>query len=354
MVYLSFVVFISFVDVVSIPVWIEKERRQLVADAMPSDPSQEKFHQAAFQHYRNQDNSSDSDEEHPSMAQDSSQMMMATMQAMIEQMKMQQEQLMTLQQQVTRSKAKIKPVQPDLFRGARSSSVVEAWLHTVDKYCDCFPEMDDDDRVTYASTLFRDSAATWWRHLETSLNLDDGSNMTPKTWRDFQEAFRAEFKPRNSARVARSKLRLLSQDTVPSKTIHEYVIKFRDIMLDLPHMDDEDAIHEFVMGLSYEARMQVLLKEHESLTDAFNAAEHFEAVQEYAMGLREAAPATPSTQPHATSLSTQGPTPMDIDAIQHRQFAPRPRQYQGFGQGRPPPRGGRTCYNCGGRNHMAR
>ncbi|CDH61340.1 predicted protein [Lichtheimia corymbifera JMRC:FSU:9682] len=321
---------------------------------MNGDSSQEKFQQAAFQQYRIQSNSSDSDDEHTNMAQEHSQMMMATMQAMVDQMKMQQEQLMALQQQVVRSKPKIKPVQPDLFRGARSSSVVEAWLHTVDKYCDCFPEMDDLERVTYASTLFRDSAATWWRHLETSLNLDDGSNMTPKTWRDFQEAFRAEFKPRNSAQVARSKLRRLSQDTVPSKTIHEYVIKFRDIMLDLPHMDDEDAIHEFVMGLSYEARMQVLLKEHTSLTDAFNAAEHFEAVQEYAMGLREDVPATPSDQPHASAQpSHQGPTPMDIDAIQHRHFVPRSRQPHGFNQYRSP-RGGRTCYNCGGRNHLAR
>lgn len=287
------------------------------------------------------------------MAQDPSQMMMATMQAMVDQMKMQQEQLMALQQQVVRSKPKIKPVQPDLFRGARSSSVVEAWLHTVDKYCDCFPEMDDVDRVTYASTLFRDSAATWWRHLETSLNLDDGSNMTPKTWRDFQEAFRAAFKPRNSAQVAGSKLRRLSQDTVPSKTIHEYVIKFRDIMLDLPHMDDEDAIHEFVMGLSYEARMQVLLKEHASLADAFNAAEPFEEVQEYAMGLREAVPTTQAIQPHAaTQPSHQGPTPMDIDAIQHRQFVPRSRPFNGFSHNRSPRV--RTCYNCGGRNHIAR
>lgn len=322
---------------------------------MKSDPSQDKFQQAIFQQYRTQDNFSDSDEEQASMAQDPSQMMMATMQAMVDQMKLQQEQLMTLQQQVVRSKPKIKPVQPDLFRGARSSSVVEAWLHTVDKYCDCFPEMEDLDRVTYASTLFRDAAATWWRHLETSLNLDDGSNMTPKTWRDFQEAFRTEFKPRNSAQVARNKLRHLSQDTVPSKTIHEYVIKFRDIMLDLPHMDDEDAIHEFVMGLSYEARMQVLLKEHSSLTDAFNAAEHFEAVQEYAMGLRDAvSTATPTIQPHVTTQSShQGPTPMDIDAIQHRQFVPRSRQSNGFVQHRSPSRV-RTCYNCGGRNHIAR
>lgn len=124
-------------------------------------------------------------------------------------------------------------------------------------------------------------------------------------------------------------------------------------MLDLPHMDDEDAIHEFVMGLSYEACMQVLLKEHTSLTDAFNMAEHFEAVQEYAMRLREAVPATPSPQPRITThSSSQEPTPMDIDAIQHRQFAPRPLQYHGYGQYRSSSRG-RTCYNCGGRNHIA-
>ena len=266
--------------------------------------------------------------------------MLSTMQAMLQQLQQQQQEIKSLRENTRPHASKIRPVQPDLFRGVRSSSVVEAWLHTVDKYGDC-ADLSDYERVTYASTLLRDGAATWWRHLEMTFHPDDGRDQTPKTWREFQIAFRAEFKPRNSAQIARNKLRALAQANTPSGTIREYVTEFRNIMLDLPDMFDDDAMHEFICGLSYDARVQVLLNNPTSLMAAYNAAETFESVHEYAAGVRSAGRS--STQVNRQFQSTfpqsqvAGPTPMELDALDSRQQV-RPRR----------------CYNCGGRGHFAR
>ncbi|KAG2212154.1 hypothetical protein INT45_007692 [Circinella minor] len=79
--------------------------------------------------------------------------LLSTMQAMLIQIQKQQEEIKDLRENSSRPyRNKIRPVQPDLFYGVRSSSVVEAWLHTVDKYGDC-AELEDEEHVTYASTL---------------------------------------------------------------------------------------------------------------------------------------------------------------------------------------------------------
>ena len=171
---------------------------------------------------------------------------------------------------------------------------------------------------------------------------DDGTNQTPKTWREFQVAFHAEFKPRNAAQIACNKLHALSQAGTPSGTMQECVTEFRNIMLDLPDMFDDDAMHEFICGLSYDARVQVLLNNPTSLMAAYNAAETFESVHEYAAGIH--APGRPSSnqvnrqfQSTFPQAQVAGPTPMELDALDTRQ------------QSRP-----RHCYNCGGRGHFAR
>ena len=58
--------------------------------------------------------------------------MLLTMQAMLQQLQQQQQEIKFLHENTRSNKNKIKPVQPDLFRGVRSSSVVEAWLYTID------------------------------------------------------------------------------------------------------------------------------------------------------------------------------------------------------------------------------
>ncbi|KAG2212151.1 hypothetical protein INT45_007689 [Circinella minor] len=136
----------------------------------------------------------------------------------------------------------------------------------------------------------------------------------PKTWREFQAAFRAEFKPRNSAQMARNKLRALTQAGTSNGSIREYVTEFRNVLLNNPM----------------------------SLVAAYNAAETFEAVHEYAAGIRSPSHSTKSSHPAFrplmnSSVQAVGPTPMELDVIDTRQSNRSHR-----------------CYNCGGRRHFAR
>lgn len=278
---------------------------------------------------------------------------METIKTMLEQLQAQQKEIKALREEAAKATktalpSKVKPVQPEVFRGERSSATVEAWLHTVDKYGE-LTDLGDEQRVLFASTLLRDAAATWWRHLETTINEDNGTNEVPKTWVDFKEDFRREFKPSNATQLARKRLQQLEQ----TGSIREYIVAFRDIKLDLPDMDDDDSIHHFVRGLKYDARLQVLLSRPKSLTAAYNAAEDFEAAYECAKGINDSV--LRNTPQRRYQQEEQGPTPMELDAIR---TPPRNnwRNESGrrWGRGDAYRTNGRRCYNCGGIGHLAR
>lgn len=271
---------------------------------------------------------------------------MKTMKKMLEQLSLQQKELIELRKEASKATGKlpgkVKPVQPEVFRGERSSATVEAWLHTVDKYGE-LTGIQDEQRILFASTLLRDAAATWWRHIESTVDERTKKNLVPTVWEDFKEMFRKEFKPSNAAQLARQRLQRLEQTT----SIREYIVEFRDIKLDLPDMKDEDSIHQFVRGLKYDARLQVLLARPTSLMEAYNAAESFESAWECAQGVKEYSART--TQEYELPPGE----PMDLDAI--RTYRPQGRRYNpGQQKTRSAhPHTYRRCYNCGGQGHIA-
>ncbi|CAO3644068.1 unnamed protein product [Cunninghamella blakesleeana] len=46
--------------------------------------------------------------------------------------------------------------------------------------------------------------------------------------------------------------------------------------MELPNMHDSDARFQFIQGLKYEARLQVMMKEPSTLFEAYKQAEYFE------------------------------------------------------------------------------
>lgn len=281
----------------------------------------------------------------------------AIIQAILEQLRSQQEELILLRRESQASSgvtaSNIKPVKPDVFRGERSPGAVEAWLHTVEKYCQ-LTRLNDQEHVLFASTLLRDSAATWWRHLEKSIDENTGETKAPKDWIDFKDLFRKEFRPSNATQLARQRLEKLKQHN----SIRDYIIEFRDIMLDLPDMFEEDAVHQFIQGLQYEPRLQVFLKTPTTLKQAYSAAEAYEAAVECARGVRDVS--FNNQRPghsnrvgdfnfqgnnQETRSTADGPTPMDLDALYNNRRNNR-------GAGRRP--GTIQCHNCQGYGHIAR
>lgn len=278
----------------------------------------------------------------------------AVIQVILEQIRNQQEELILLRRatQTNGLTSNIKPVKPDVFRGERSPGTIEAWLHTVEKYCE-LTRLNDQEHVLFASTLLRDSAATWWRHLENSID-ENGETEAPKDWNDFKNLFRKEFRPSNATQMARQRLEKLKQ----YNSIREYIVEFRNVMLDLPDMFEEDAVHQFIQGLQYEPRLQVLLKTPTTLKAAYSAAEAYEAAVECAQGVRE--PSFNNTRhgynnnpgnyhfqssTQATRSTVDGPTPMDLDALYNNR-----RNNRGYEKNS----GTIQCHNCQGYGHIAR
>ncbi|KAG0162647.1 hypothetical protein DFQ28_004614 [Apophysomyces sp. BC1034] len=104
---------------------------------------------------------------------------------------------------------------------------------------------------------------------------------TPLTWASFHQAFHLEFKPSNSEQLACSHFKQLKQ----TRTITKYVVAFCNSMLELPNMDGEDAKDQFIQGLHYEARLQVLFHGPANLTQAYIFMENYEAAQQSAQGM---------------------------------------------------------------------
>lgn len=75
-------------------------------------------------------------------------------------------------------------------------------------------------------------------------------------WGEFCHLLRNEFKPSNAEALARQQLQTIKQ----RGTISQYISSFRGVMRELPDMNDKDAVFQFLYGLMYEAKLQVMYK----------------------------------------------------------------------------------------------
>ena len=284
--------------------------------------------------------------------------MLQSLQQILRQQQQQAEQITNLRTQPARPVANtdehqslakvVRPRQPDTFHGERTVQQVEAWLYSLEKYAE-FVNIDDHQIVLFAVTLLRDGAAMWWRGVEY-----DMTTSTPSTWSEFKRVFKYEFKPANAEQLARQRLQHLQQ----TSTVEQYVREFRSLMPELPDMDTKDALFNFVQGLKYQCRLQVLMQKPFSLSEAYAYAEAYETAEECAkVSNRRPSNFTPfnKTFGQSSSFGNQGPTPMDLDAIK-----PANRRYGGSHGDRS--YGGRSnddmnrvkCFKCGERGHIRR
>ena len=88
--------------------------------------------------------------------------------------------------------------------------VVNTWLYKIKQYLGLVMVMNpglalsDENRISFASTFLKETAAIWWFTLVKS-------NTALTTWEQFRNAIFQEFVPSDHARRAREKLRKLSK-----------------------------------------------------------------------------------------------------------------------------------------------
>ena len=222
---------------------------------------------------------------------------------------------------------RVKPNRPSPFTGKRSESL-EAWIFQMQQFC-ALAQVPVDDRVTLAATFFKDQAALWWRSYHQTQNW----LAAPPNWNQFLTALRAQFIPVNTSISAYDRLQRLSQKT----SVNAYNHQFREIMLELPDMDNATRMNYYMKGLKENIRPFVAMQTPADLTAAEIIAERIDAVT-YKPQTR-----TPAPTPRSQYRPPGGAIPMDLDVIGKLTDNERERLRKTGG-----------CFRCRKSGHLAR
>ena len=200
--------------------------------------------------------------------------------------------------------ANLKPNKPEPFSGKRDAVTVNAWLYQVDMYLNLLqlnnPEapIDQNTRVSFASTLLKGYAANWWYMLVQS-------GQAPSQWDAFVAKVRIEFIPQDSVDRARDRLRSLRQRT----SVTAYLNEFRNTVISIPGISEDEKLDKFVAGLKPEVMIDVRKSRPADLESAAQTALTVDSAL-FSTGMYA----------HSTfrSGSSSDPQPMDIGNVEGR------------------------------------
>ena len=235
-------------------------------------------------------------------------------QAVIQQLQGDIQQLQQQQQQAPApapiAAARLKPSKPDNFRGD-SRHPVTNFIFSLEQYFHLLQVTGDADKIHYAASLLKDSAATWWRSLHTQ------PNAVPTTWADFTAAIQDQFVTVNAEKTARDKLAYCRQKT----SVRDYTFRFKQLLLDIPTMSAADQVDRYLRGLKFAVRKDVELRDPHTLDEATAAAERFDAISYRVSRLTyQRYPGPPRSYAQAVAR----PTPMELGMAAQQRMPMRP------------------------------
>ena len=219
----------------------------------------------------------------------------------------------------------LKPERPPTYSGKRNESLA-AWLFQMERYCQLLP-VPENNRVEFAGTFLKDHAAMWWQTAYDDI----------EDWNDLKEGIKAQFQPVNSAKTARAQLDSLRQRT----SVRIYNSEFRELVLQIPHMHEEDRVYQYIKGLKPSVASMVALQQPTTLLMAQGLADIADTIQYQQMPRRNFG--NQGTEQPRNRPTYQGPTPMDLDAIGKLTDAERERLRKNGG-----------CFRCRKTGHLAR
>ena len=126
----------------------------------------------------------------------------------------------------------------------------------------------EDKQVPVAATLLEDSALTWWRQHRSSwpaLTIEERIH----TWPQFKGILQRMFTPVTEKSVAREKLYHLRQ----LGSVQTYTSLFRQLTFDIDDMGEADKLSCYIRGLKSAVKVQLALREPNTLEEAMAAAE---------------------------------------------------------------------------------
>ena len=201
---------------------------------------------------------------------------------------------------------KVKPPKPELFHGnTQDTPKVRQWIFQTENFF-TITGVEDPYRVPYTATLLRDNALLWWQ----SLKLEE----RPNSWDSFFKQLLVYFQPLSAVYVARERLARCSQRT----TVKAYIEEFKSLALNIEGLTEMEKMDRFRRGLNPEVRLQVTFAMPGTFEIMVQVAEQLDEI------LHENRKATPTKQwwpkkpwtPYRSMTKTNGPSPMELGAIQ--------------------------------------
>jgi hypothetical protein len=162
----------------------------------------------------------------------------------------------------------IKLAKPNFYSGALNSNV-DTWIFEIERYLLAYSIHDDLQRITFASSFFRELALQWWQsycttHLQAEQTL---------TWNQFKETMKQRFQPVAASRTARANIRYLRQG---GKSVAEYCSLYYRQMQLINDMSEVDKMENFKYGLQPTILSEVDRGNPQSLEEAMSLAQRTE------------------------------------------------------------------------------
>ena len=155
-----------------------------------------------------------------------------------------------------------------------------------------------------------------------------GTTAAFSSWWEFKAAFISRFAPLSLNEQARNRLDRLVQ----TRSASAYADQYNILMLQLPHMETHDRIHNFIRGLKPALRLQVQLQNPQSLDVAFAMAIAADDMMFRSSSYGAAYPGSSSGFGSRRYRSSYGNppagtagSPMELGSMQHQQQ--QPQQY---------------------------
>ncbi len=169
-----------------------------------------------------------------------------------QQLQQQQHQPMLQQQQPQQQQpqpapaARFTPRLPAPLAFDGKSTRLDSWIADMEQQFEWYAVQSDVDRMRFAAGFISGSARDWWTATAAAAR--------PTTWETFVAALRQRFQPVTSAETARAKLASLQQGKA---SIHDYVSAFRQLLVSVPTMGEDDRLFTFTRGLRSDIATQL-------------------------------------------------------------------------------------------------
>lgn len=218
-------------------------------------------------------------------------------------------------------RSNFRPRKPSTFSGNRwDANVLESWIQEVNMYF-FLTQVPEDQQAVAAASFFIGHAALWWR-----MRIQEGGLRAAGTWEGLQAELRQHFMPARAESEARDKLAKLKQ----KGRLTSYVLKFREIVAQIPTMGDDEKLHRFLEGLTdVGMRKELDYRAPDDWQAAIELALRYDSIHNGDRNNR-VFPSTPDTRGPSAR-----PDPMDIGAMTDN---PQPRK----------------CFRCGQPGHIVR